>query len=738
MMQRLQNILYTLSVVLFLMGTARGAPASHEQRLQHALALWQQGNPAQAMEALGPLEAAETLTAGLARLTFLRGTLAQHLQEPETAQRAFTLVWLAYSPLADYAAWELAQYHAAQDDIAALEALVSTLTQRYAASLLLPDSQLLLAQTQWRLGQANAARMSLGRFLHDYPTHRSQPEALFLLAQIAEANGESSRAAELWQRLGEASPQHALAGIALHRGREILEQLPAQQRPSPDAEHLLASIEPLARAQHWSEVEARLRTLAQLTQPADLAPRVLLVQATVAMRRHRWSEAQTLLQRLPHTSLQREHAAQGEYLLAQLSRRQGNDTESATHYQRVIRQYGQSPWAAEAMLALAEILEGRDQLGDAAKLLQRLAQQFPGHTKAPSSLWQAAWLHYRQRHHGTAAQLWRHFEQQFSGDALLPGVLYWQARAAQQQDKQAAATTLYQRLLTDYPFHYYAQLAQERLQEAAAPLPEAAVPPQGVWESFRLEPFPASEAGQISPQQFHLTRARELQQLQMHREAGREISALTPLLPDNYATRYFLATLYVDNQRYLDAFRHLNSILNELPAARVRQVPRSFWTLLYPVPFWSDVTTQAEANNLEPYLVLSLMRQESAFDRFAVSSAEARGLMQLLPATARRVAQQLRMPRFSTQMLFDPQANITLGTRYFATQLQRYQGNRILALAAYNAGPNRVDRWRQRWPHLPMDEFVEHIPFAETRFYVKLVLRNLMIYERLYKPLSDS
>jgi soluble lytic murein transglycosylase len=96
------------------------------------------------------------------------------------------------------------------------------------------------------------------------------------------------------------------------------------------------------------------------------------------------------------------------------------------------------------------------------------------------------------------------------------------------------------------------------------------------------------------------------------------------------------------------------------------------------------------------------------------------------------------MPRFSTQMLFDPQPNIILGTRYFATQLQRYQGNRILALAAYNAGPHRVDRWRQRWPHLPMDEFVEQIPFAETRFYVKLVLRNLMIYERLYKPLSDS
>jgi peptidoglycan lytic transglycosylase len=85
-----------------------------------------------------------------------------------------------------------------------------------------------------------------------------------------------------------------------------------------------------------------------------------------------------------------------------------------------------------------------------------------------------------------------------------------------------------------------------------------------------------------------------------------------------------------------------------------------------------------------------------------------------------------------------PQLNITLGTRYFASLLQRYRGNVPLALAAYNAGTGRADRWQKQWPGLPMDEFVEHIPFRETRFYVKLVLRNLLNYERLYKVVSDG
>jgi soluble lytic murein transglycosylase len=692
------------------------------------------------MEALGPFETPQTLTPVVGRLAFLRAILAQRLQQPDTAQRAYTLVWLAYPPLADYAAWELAQYHAAQDDVDTLDTLVTTLSRRYPASLLLPNCQLLLAQTQWRLGRAAEARMTLGRFLHEYPSHRAQPEALFLLAQIAEANGERVRAAELLQQLGEASPRHALAAAAFRQGRMLLEQVPATQRPPVDPDRLLATIDPLVRAQQWPEVEARLSTLTQLQPSAALVPRTLLVQAIVASRRRRWREAETLLQRLQHDYPQSEQVAQSSYLLAQLFRRQGKEAESEPYYLQVITQHAESPWAAEALLELADLLAGRDQFSEASVLLQRVAQRFATHEKAPYSLWQAAWFHYRQQDYDTAAQLWRRFEQQFPGDALLPGVLYWQARVAQQRHDSVTATDLYRRILSEYPFHYYSQLAQEKLQQASAmSLPTSATPRHIDWEALGPVPLSsATPAGQPNPIQFHLIRVRELQQLQMASEASQEIGALVPLLPDTHATRYFLATLYAGNQRYLDAFRHLNSILSELPPAQTRELPRGFWMLLYPRQFWHEVTAQTEANDLDPYLVLSIMRQESAFDRLAVSSANARGLMQVLPATAQKLSRQLRIRHFATRMLFEPQANIILGTSYFAAQLQRYQGNRILALAAYNAGPNRVDRWRQRWPDLPMDEFVEQIPFEETRLYVKLVLRNLMIYERLYKPVPDS
>jgi soluble lytic murein transglycosylase len=242
----------------------------------------------------------------------------------------------------------------------------------------------------------------------------------------------------------------------------------------------------------------------------------------------------------------------------------------------------------------------------------------------------------------------------------------------------------------------------------------------------------------MTPEQFHLIRVQEFQHLQMRRKAQAEIDALAALLPRSPASDYFLAKLFAQTDHHLAAFRRLNQIISTLTPMQIRDLPREFWTLLYPKTFWDHITPQATRHGLSPYLVLSLIRQESAFNPRALSHAGARGLMQLIPSTARIVARQTWGRRFNLHMLFEPQANIQLGTHYFSHQLQQFDHNPVFALAAYNAGPHRVEEWRQRWPDLPMDEFIEQIPFTETRLYVKLTLRNLLIYEYLYHPVPDA
>src|SRR4030095_10986922 len=123
------------------------------------------------------------------------------------------------------------------------------------------------------------------------------------------------------------------------------------------------------------------------------------------------------------------------------------------------------------------------------------------------------------------------------------------------------------------------------------------------------------------------------------------------------------------------AFRALNSVVEALSPAEVRGLPRDFWTMLYPEVFWPQVSQLAQTRSLNPYLVLSLIRQESAFNPAAISSSGARGLMQLMPATAQELLTKLKLPQEPASRLHDPQLSITLGTPYFSCLLQRYQGN---------------------------------------------------------------
>jgi soluble lytic murein transglycosylase len=319
-------------------------------------------------------------------------------------------------------------------------------------------------------------------------------------------------------------------------------------------------------------------------------------------------------------------------------------------------------------------------------------------------------------------------------------VLYWQARAAQQEGQQDTAIRLYQRIIADYPAHYYATQGHVSLQTAgvrSALVTDQALPTTPV---LLQDPawLPEQSQGPLSKARFHFIRVQELQHLQMYQPAGQEIRRLAPLLPSTPAAQYLLAALYVNNQQHTAAFRALTSVIETLSPAEVRGLPRDFWTMLYPQVFWPEVSQLAQTRGLNPYLVLSIIRQESAFNPAAISSAGARGLMQLMPATAQELLTKLKLPQEAASRLHDPQLSITLGTHYFAGLMQRYQGNVVLALAGYNAGPARAARWREQWPGVPTDEFIERIPLDETRNYVKLILRNLMMYERLYKAPQSS
>jgi soluble lytic murein transglycosylase len=159
---------------------------------------------------------------------------------------------------------------------------------------------------------------------------------------------------------------------------------------------------------------------------------------------------------------------------------------------------------------------------------------------------------------------------------------------------------------------------------------------------------------------------------------------------------------------------------------------RRLLRIVYPMPYRDLIVKYARPHGISPYFIAALVRQESMFNPSATSSAGAMGLMQVMPSTGRRVARTLGIRRFRTRMLYTPETNIRIGSRFLADQIKTWGGRADFVLAAYNAGPSRVDRWRRFPEARDGDLFMERIPFDETRDYVRVVQLNARIYQTLY------
>jgi soluble lytic murein transglycosylase len=168
-------------------------------------------------------------------------------------------------------------------------------------------------------------------------------------------------------------------------------------------------------------------------------------------------------------------------------------------------------------------------------------------------------------------------------------------------------------------------------------------------------------------------------------------------------------------------------------SAPIKSIPLAYWHILFPKAWWENIKAESEKNNLDPYLVASLIRQESEFNPSVVSYANAYGLMQLLPVTGKQMAKEEGIKNFQTFQLLDPEMNIRLGCRYLREMLNKLGGVQEYALAAYNAGDERVVDWQSAGPYSGIDEFIESIPFTQTREYVEAILRN----EETYRAIDE-
>ena len=224
-------------------------------------------------------------------------------------------------------------------------------------------------------------------------------------------------------------------------------------------------------------------------------------------------------------------------------------------------------------------------------------------------------------------------------------------------------------------------------------------------------------------------------------EASGEITFLVKADHTNPEYWYYLATIASQVKAFREVIRAGYQCYQLLAQRGEPENYKEVLQLLYPLAYWDHIQKYAKTHDIDPLLVCALMRQESFFDPLSLSRAQAYGLMQLIPSTARMIASQ--MDSFDTQdfdmeKLYQPEMNIIFGCWYLSDLLKKYQSNVVYTLISYNAGENALEKWCKRNDTSNIDEFIEKISYKETRNYVKKVLKNYGLYLRLYKQSSPS
>ena len=515
--------------------------------------------------------------------------------------------------------------------------------------------------------------------------------------------------------------------------------------------------------------------------------RIQIGRTLLQMERHAESLA-TFAQLAKDTLRAPAWHRRAQYWMSQALSRMGRLDEAAKAY----AESKPNPKALdpEARMSLGEMYFHGGGYREAAAQFLELAKRRIGNTR-----WYLAWLNYRLGRYSQARDAFARLSRGSKFNRARYS--YWAARSHGQLGEFDAAQTVYTRIATQTPNSYYAYQARARLAEMGRPLPpiveqpcqgdacdpagpsDDAVTPLGLLTGRHpnvpglREAYELAAIGEVRQAKWRLRAIRDEQT--SYARAGR---------PGGWR---FMFKPYVDNRKDEeraewarlivpkdDAVKRSRAQVDALRSAsrdrqfrgqlrdaflalgdwyyvrrmsyteddRVVDPPEDpaknpLWRRRYGRAYRQLIEAKAAKYGLEPLLLWAFMTVESAYNPWALSRVGARGLMQVMPHTGALIADRMAWRNFGTALLFEPEVVIEMGAWYVHQLLEKFDGQLPFAIAGYNAGPHRVASWLDAKGGLPMDEFIEEIPYNEARAYTKKVLKHLMLYRRIYEGRSD-
>jgi soluble lytic murein transglycosylase len=656
--------------------------------------------------------------AAAAQLALGHALMLDH-RYPE-AQQAFAQAKQAADVLDDYAEFLGAQAALQAGRPADTGALLEHFAERHPDSLFVPNVPVVLAQA-YLANHDPAGALRVLQPVQGGPA-AGHVDVRAALAKAYQASGNFAEAAKLYRGIYLGNPLSGEAGNAKA-------QLEAMNLPLTVAERKQHA-DAMFNAHQYGEAAVEYRMLqkndSELTQADRDALEIYAAVCDLRLKRL----SRTDVDHLPVTG--DDSAALKLYLQAELARNENNAGAHDALVTELTQRYPQSRWLEEALYSGGNMYLIKRDAPQAIANYTALVEHFPKSTYAPSAHWRAAWQSYRLRRLPEAARLMDEQITNYPGGAEIPGALYWRGRLYEDVEHNFGQALNYYKTLNEaYVNSYYAMLGRQRMQAIGK---REAVEPAAALAAVRNveDPDLTDELPENDP---HLIKARLLANAALNEYIRPELQLSATAGEWGALAEAQIYQSFGETTRALQAMKR-----SKIPffSLAFDDVPRAYWELLFPRPYWGALVSDAQENGVDPFLVASLIRQESEFNAGAVSRANAMGLMQLLPGVGKALAKRQGIKHFNANQLLDPTTNLRLGTRDLRQSLDRYGGQVEYALASYNAGDVPVRLWMSSNDYKDIAEWVESIPYTETREYVESILRNREMYRAVYGSKSQG
>ena len=576
-------------------------------------------------------------------------------------------------------------------------------------------------------------------YLRRYPRGVRRKEALLGLGEGYLNAGRFDKVIEVYSALLKEGLNPAMALLRIGRGyegvgkyreaisyyRKVIERYPSAFY----AESAISRLDGLARKGkfHFTRKDLLLQGIAlyrsgkyrdarrrfiriRLRRGDSISTKALYYTGMSHMDERRYKSAISIFNKLLKSYPYPGYVTSARFRIAQCYRRRGYRREAERRFLDFARRYPWSRWADDALYEAGSIQMEEGRYSAAAYTFRRLATKYGTGRLADDALWLAGWCEYKRHRYSKALEPFREVLRSHSKSRFASAARYWMARIYERIGNRASALYHYRRLAADDNW-YYGVKARKRLRSMGM---KVRVDPKrkAKLRDWDLKPFP---------------RADKLISLGAYDDGARE---LTAILPGNRNLRariyYNLSVCYGRMKSYPQSIKYgiyLRGVLGDSPDAL---------KLAYPMPYRRAIERWAAEFGLDSGFVAAMAYEESRFDPKAVSPAGAIGLMQIMPSTGKSMARRLGIRRFSSSNLFNPELNIRLGCYYISQLMKTFKGQLELVAAAYNGGPGRVNGWIKRFGDEEIDEFVEDIPYPETRRHVKKTIATYEIYRTIY------